>query len=238
MSAQPPIPPQLLAQMQQQQPAQSQQPEAEPAPQAPTPEQALEQELEKLLGGELPGAGYLFPDDPEKRQANLVKTTPDQARAALLRAVEVCAFDALLPYGSAPKSEAAKAALAFSQAYLLLDPTVDESGVPVGAQAVAQGQAQEGAHAAQGAAQQAVNEHQHGLDVALEEHKADMQARMAAHASGATFKRPVDQNGYVEPPRVQPNPAEEAIEAEHKSQSQELRGARGDRPLPKPRPGS
>lgn len=234
MNAQPPIPPQLLAQMQNG--GQPQQP-AEPAPQAPTPEQALEQELEKILGGELPGAGYLFPDDPEKRQVNLVKTTPEFARAALLRAVEVCAFKAQQIYGNTPESEAAKAALAFSQAYLLLDPTVDESGVPVGAQATAQGEAQEGAHAAQGAAQQAVNAHQHGLNVALEEHKGDMQARVAAHASGAEFKRPVDQNGYVEPPRVQPNPAEEQIEAKHKSQSQELKGARGDRPLPKPRVG-
>lgn len=232
MSAQPPepqIPPQLAAFFAQA-PAQQQ---AQPAPEqqqpGPTPEQIAEQELEKLLGGELPGAGYLFPDDPQKRQANLVKTTADVTRDALLRAVEVCAQEALMPYGAVAKSEAAKAALAYAQAFLLLDPTVDENGVPVGAQAVAQGQAQEGAALAQGAAQQGVNEHKHTLEMAAEAHKAQ---HPELHPDPEHFTQKPG-----EPPRVAPNAAEEEIELEHKPESEKLKGARGDRPLPKPRPG-
>lgn len=229
MSAQPQVPPALAAFLAQpQQGGAPGQARAQPAEQqAPglTPEQEMEKVLEEVLGGNLPGAGYAFPDDPAKRQANLIKTTPEAAREALLRAVEVCAQEALLPYGAVAKSESAKAGLAFSQAYLLLDPTVDESGVPVGAQAAAQGDAQEGAARAQGEAQQAVNEHKHGLEVALETHKAGL----------PDPERFTQKPG--EPPRVAPDRAEEVIENEHKPESEKLKGARGDRPLPKPRPG-
>jgi len=153
--------------------------------------------------GELPGEGYLFAHDPETRQAALVTTTPEQARAALLRAIELCAQD-VMPYGEQPPKELAQAALAFSQAYLLLDPSVDQEGVPVGAEAIAQ---------------------------------ADAQARVQAHASGQAFSHPTDANGYKEPPRVLPNPAEAAVAAKNMPKTEVLRGARADKPRPQPRVG-
>lgn len=207
----------------------------QPAPgqgQAPpeSPEQIAERILSQIMGGEAPGQGYLYPDDPAKRQSTLVKTDADAVRASLLRGVEAMAMSSLLPLGAVGKGEVAKAALAMAQAYLLLDPTVDSEGVPVQAKhenAVEQAAIAAGA---QGIAQGHAQAH-----VAHE--TADAQARTAAHASGAQFKRAVTQSGYQEPPRVQPNPAELAIAEKHKSQAQELRGARGDRPLPKPRVG-
>lgn len=190
-------------------------------------EEAAAKTIEQILSGELPGAEYLFPADPEKRQKNLITTTPEMARAALLRAVETMAQYLTLPYGMDKKAELGKAILECSQSFLLLDPTVDESGVPVGAQATAQAEST-----------QETNAHKAGLDKEVAEHGAHLQANLAAHASGAAFKRAVDANGYVEPPRVQPNSAETGIAEKHKSQSQELKGARGDKPLPKPRVGA
>lgn len=145
--------------------------------------------------GELPGEGYLFAHDPETRQSTLIQTTPDFARATLLRAIEVLGFDASLPYGEQPPKEYAQSILALSQAYLLLDPSVDTEGIPVGAKEEAGARAQ------------------------------------------AKFQFPVTKGGHPEPPRVNPNPAENAIAEKHKEQSEELRGARGDRPRPQPRVG-
>lgn len=106
--------------------------------------QAEEQLVEQLLGGELPGAGYLYADDPAKRQEQLVKTTPDFVRANLLRAMEVLTFDLQLPFSEDKKADVGKAILECAQAYLLLDPTVDETGNPVegeGSKAQAQAKA-------------------------------------------------------------------------------------------------
>lgn len=226
-------------------PQQGQPPRGPVGPQGPqTPfaarsenEERADKVLEEVLGGQIPGAGYLFADDPEKRQEHMIKTTPEVTRDALLRAVEVCAQNATLPFGMVTKAELGKAALAFSQAYLLLDPSVDETGVPVGAQAIAQGEAQVAAAHAQGQAQSAVSAQQHAQQMEMEEHKADLEARVAAHESGQAFQRPVTVSGYVEPPRVLPNPAEAKLGEDHKAQEQELRGARGDVPRPKPRVG-
>lgn len=103
--------------------------------QPPNPQMAQrEQEeklLEQILGGELPGKGYLYADDPEKRQEQMVKTTPEFVRDTLLRATEVLGFDLQLPFSPEKKSELAKAVLACAQAFLLLDPSVDAEGVSI-----------------------------------------------------------------------------------------------------------
>lgn len=94
-------------------------------------EQTQDQVLQQILGAELPGQGYLFPDDPETRQGQLVKTTPQFVRDNLLRAIEVQAFAAQLPLDEEKPSDIGKLILAMAQAYLLLDPTLDTEGVPV-----------------------------------------------------------------------------------------------------------
>lgn len=94
------------------------------------------------LSGELPGSGYLFADAPQERQKALVKTTPEQVRDALLRAIETMAQDCLMPYGEKEPDKLMHGALMAAQAYLLLDPEVDEQGIPVGAEATAQAAAQ------------------------------------------------------------------------------------------------
>lgn len=117
-----------------------------PPPKQPTPEEAQEKVLEEILGAQIPGTGYLFADDPEKRQGQLVETNPEFVRKALLRAIETMAFDACLPFGQEKKESIAKAILASAQAYLLLDPSVDENGIPVegeGSVANAQAKAQQ-----------------------------------------------------------------------------------------------
>lgn len=200
-------------------PPQAGQQQPEQPPQL-SPAQQTEQEynhlLEELLGGAAPGAGYLFATDPQQRQANMVKTTPEVARDALLRAVETMASDLALPYGMDKKAELGKAILECAQAFLLLDPTVDATGVPVGAEQTAK--------------------HETGMQ--MEEHKADLKAREAAHASGQAFERPETESGYKEPPRVKMNPAENAIAEKNKGKSEILKGARGDKPTPRPRVGS
>lgn len=87
--------------------------------------------LEEILGAELPGEGYAFPDDPAKRQAQLIKTTPEFVRANLLRAIEVQSFYAQLPLSEENRAECARLILALSQSYLLLDETLDQNGIPV-----------------------------------------------------------------------------------------------------------
>lgn len=221
---------------QQQQPPNPAQPAPPPEPTDPRAIQEAEAEriLTQILGGQLPGAGYLFPDRPQVRQANLIKTTPEDARDALLRAVELCAQGSLLPYGAVAKGEYAKAALAFSQAYLLLDPTVDEAGVPVAAKAAAGAEAQahvarEGAHAQGEAQQEAAVTQAHG--------QAHV-AQVTAEAAGtARFTHPTTPRGHPLPPRVGPNAAEEQIDAKSKTKQAVLKGARGDRPRPRPRVG-
>lgn len=190
----------------------------------PSEAEQINEVLQQLVGGELPGAGVLFPSDPDAARALFSTTTVDEARAALLYATKFHAISSIMPYDMGKISEHADSALKFTQAYLLADPSVDAEGVSVAAKGEAQA-----------AGQMAVAEHGATLKHALVEHEADMQARVAAHASGQSFKRPVTVSGYVEPPKVQPNPAEAAIGEEHKAQEQQLKGARADNPRPQPR---
>lgn len=102
------------------------------AKQAAAQKLAAENELiEKILGGELPGQGYLYASDPEERQKQLIQTKPEFVRANILRAIEVMTFDLQLVFSEDKKADIGHAMLFSAQAYLLLDPTVDENGVPV-----------------------------------------------------------------------------------------------------------
>jgi hypothetical protein len=186
--------------------------------------------------GELPGLGYLYANAPEERQQALVVTTPDFARASLLRAIETAAFASMLPFSENKPSEWGKAILEMAQAYLLLDPSVDSQGVPVGAQQQAQGQAQQEVTDLQGQHQQAAahiaGEH------AQETARVSEAAKAGVLQSPETFTRAPATGGHQEPPRVQPNRAEKAIEEANKPKTEVLKGARGDLPRPKPRVGS
>jgi hypothetical protein len=186
--------------------------------------------------GELPGLGYLYANAPEMRQAALVTTTPEFARMALLRGIETAAMASMLPFSENKPSEWGKAILEMAQAYLLLDPSVDSQGVPVGAPQAAQGAAQEGVTDLQGLHQQAA------AHIAGEHAQHTARVSEAAKAGvlqdPETFTRGVTVGGHVEPPRVQPNRAEKAIEEANKPKTEVLKGARGDLPRPKPRVGS
>lgn len=189
-----------------------------PGSQPPQPE-------EEPLYGELPGEGYLFAHDPETRQATLIETTPEFARMALLRMVEVGAINATLPYSEQKPSEWGHAVLMAAQAYLLLDPSVDQFGVPTG----------EEKH---------IGEHEHESESGTKPAAPSANGKgkpqsleSGGEGHGQSFRREITRKGHVEPPRVQPNPAEKAIQEMHEEQEQELRGARADIPRPQPRVG-
>jgi len=104
----------------------------------PSDEQ-IDQFLQSLLGGDLPGEGFLFPDgtpgDPRSAP------TVDDTRTELLRAVKVMATALQLPYGEDKKADLGHALLACSQSYLLLDPSLDEEGVSIEGRAEAEAKA-------------------------------------------------------------------------------------------------
>lgn len=140
------------------------------------PRQRLAEEqnaqVEQLLGGELIGEGYLFADDPEERAKQLIETNAEFVRQNLLRAIEVMTFDLQLPYSQDKKADVGKAVLECAQAYLLLDPTVDETGVPVEgegskAQAAAKAVHQFPPHVQPNAGEQKVAGKNEGKSVAL-----------------------------------------------------------------------
>jgi hypothetical protein len=110
------------------------QPQAEP-PAKLTGDEALDKALQEILGGELPGEGYLEPKPAA--QETLVPTNAEKVRDRLLRSIEVCAIAGQLPYSSERKADVAEAALRYAQTYLLLDPKVDAEGVDVEARAEA-----------------------------------------------------------------------------------------------------
>src|SRR5438477_466841 len=83
------------------------------------------------LYGEPPGEGYLYARDPLTRQRAMVATDPEIVRDMLLRAMETAAQNALLPFNETDVEKQGRAALAFAQAYLLIDPSVDSEGVSV-----------------------------------------------------------------------------------------------------------
>jgi len=171
-------------------------------------EEATQHVLEEILGGQIPGAGYLFPDDPEKRQANLIKTTPEVVRDELLRAIEVCAQNVQMAFGMEKKAEMGRVALELSQAYLLLDPSVDNQGIPIEAKAE--------------------------IDRETKAHEANLEAHKAAHASGAAFELP---GNFKAPPRVKLPPAAQAVSEKNKSKANMLKATKASKPTPKPRSG-
>lgn len=177
----------------------SYQPEQQQAagqPPADSQQAQLDQIVQEVLGGELPGTGYLFPrpDDAARAPA----PSADKVREELLRALQVCAKDVQLPFGQEKKESAAKSILAMSQAFLLLDPSLDEEGLP------AEGPGSKASAAAAAAAE-------HGV--------------------------PGDNKKTVTHPRVEPNAAEERLDQRTQSMQDDLRGARGQTPRPRPRAG-
>lgn len=163
------------------------------------------------LYGEVPGEGYLYQGAPTKRQETLVTTTPEVVRDALLRGIETAAQNSLLPFSENKPAEWGHAALMFAQAYLLLDPEVDNEGVPVGAKAVGEAAAGHAEHAANASVDAANTQ-------AAEEH--------------------VTESGYKEPPRVKLGAAAQKVGEKNKDKSEILKGGRGDNPRPQPRVGS
>lgn len=192
--------------------------------------------------GELPGLGYLYADAPEARQAALVHTDPEQVRKSLLRAIETFAFNSMLPFSEKGPNEWARAMLEASQAYLLLDPSVDAQGVPLGAQAMAQGQAQEGVARAQGEQTLANTHAQHDRQEQLEVVKGAAQTHFGPDVTEApgdpeSFSHSETDSGHKLPPRLQDTPALEREKKKHENAEEIIRGVRADRPRPQPRVG-
>lgn len=117
--------------------AQQGQPPVPPGPalsaQAGPPQQLSDAQinefLQSLLGGDLPGEGFLNPAAPGENEPRITPT-PEQVRDELLRAVRVMALALQLPYSEEKKADLGHALLAASQSYLLLDPSLDEEGLP------------------------------------------------------------------------------------------------------------
>lgn len=178
------------------------------------------------LYGEPPGEGYLYPHDPEFRQATLVSTSPDMVRAMILRAMEVAATAALLPFDEEGAAKKAEALLKMAQAYLLIDPAVDSEGVPVAGKMLTQAGGQIAVQAGKPAAGPA---------------GAGAAAKPAAKAGGGahgTVKRAPPTGGHQEPPRVLAGHAAQMLQEMHANAENVLKGSRASRPLPRPRPGS
>lgn len=163
------------------------------------------------LYGEPPGEGYLYARDPAFRQAALIHTDPEIVRTMLLRAMEVLATNLLLPFNEEKAVGNADAILKLAQSYLLIDPSVDAEGVPV---------AMKAALSAAGQAAGAAGSPQPGGQ---------------AHGQ---VKKGANVGGHAQPPRVVPGAAAQAIEQMHEHAEEVLQGARGSRPLPRPRPSS
>jgi hypothetical protein len=199
----------------------------------PAPGVTQQSPEEEPLFGELPGEGYLYPHAIDVRLRAMVQTNPEAVRMALLRAIEVAATAAQLPFSENKPSEYGHMALMMSQAYLLLDPSVDQHGVPVDKEEehVEGHQGEESSTAPGGSSAPKKT----GGGGAGSQPKSITTGGEKGHQ---TFKRAVTRHGHVEPPRVQMNPAEEAIKKKHEEQEEDLRGARGDIPRPQPRVGS
>lgn len=170
------------------------------------------------LSGEVPGENYLYAGAPEERQQNLVTTTPEVVRDALLRAIETSAQNAMLPFSENKPSEWGHAALQFAQAYLLLDPEVDNEGIPVGPKIAAE--------AEEGHREHTLNAH------------ADAAAGHLETRANAPFTKKADESGHKEPPRRNLPAAAKRVKEKNKPKSEVLRGAKASRPLPQPRVGS
>jgi hypothetical protein len=77
------------------------------------------------------GIDFMSPDEVHANAAMAVRVTPDDVRQELLLAIKRCAENVTMPLGNKPPKEWSQAALQLSQAYLLLDPSVDSEGVPL-----------------------------------------------------------------------------------------------------------
>lgn len=173
------------------------------------------------LYGEPPGLGYLYARDPEFRQRALIKTNPEMVRAMILRAMEVVAQNTLLPFNEEGAAKNSEALLKMSQAYLLIDPSVDAQGVPVAGKMLAQAGGQIAVQAAKPATGGA------GGGTPLS----------GSGAHGEVKKGPTV-GGHAEPPRVVAGQAAQLLQKMHQNAEDVLKGARGSRPLPRPRPSS
>ena len=196
----------------------SYQPPQQPPERPMSEEERTKKVMEEILGGQIPGADYLFAADPETRMKNMIQTTPDVVRMQLLRAIEVAAANSVMPFGMEKKAELGKMALEMAQAYLLLDPSVDNEGVSV----------------AEKIALQAQTSHE---KTALDAHAKAAAGHLETRAN-APFERPATESGHQEPPRVKLNPAAQKVRGKNKPKSEILKGARGDKPTPQPRVGS
>ena len=174
------------------------------------------------LYGEPPGEGYLYAKDPATRQAALVETTPDFVRKMILRSMEVVAQNTLLPFNEEGAAKNADAMLKMAQAYLLIDPAVDAEGVPVAGKAMAQAAGQIAVNSTNPANQQ-------------QEETGETADNKAGEAHG-TVKAGAVVGGMHDPPRVVAGHAAEVLQGMHENLEELLKGARGSRPLPKPRP--
>lgn len=141
----------------------------------------------------------------------VIETTPEIVRMRLLRAIEICAKDTVLSaMDEAGAADLGSAALRFAQAYLLLDPLVDSEGIPVAGKAIVDAMASTG-----------------------QSHAEPQQPEPAGEdgqAHGNVKKKP------GQPPKVLPGDAAQHLAEMHPHMEDALKGARGSRPLPKPRP--
>jgi len=200
---------------------QQNQPQPESALEAYPPQPQADPNAAPPLYGETPGEGYIYAHAPQQRQAAMVQTTPELVRDMLLRAIEVASQNALLPFSEQPPGQWGDLMLRAAQAYLLLDPSVDQNGVPVGAQAHEQALANAGEPRHQAQTEQA--------------QAAATQALAGAHQA---FTQAQAVGAFKPPPRVAPNPAERKVEERNRGKTEVLRGVRADQPRPKPRVGS
>jgi hypothetical protein len=180
------------------------------------------------LYGEPPGLGYLYAHDPEFRQMALVSTNPDIVRKMILRAMEVLAYNAMLPFNEEGAAKNADGLLRMAQAYLLIDPEVDAEGVPVAGKQTA---AAAGRIATTLASPQPT-----GGIVPGSPGKGNVKgAKGDGEAHGTPAKGP-SIAGHAEPPRVTAGAAAKILQEMHLNAEAVLKGARGSRPLPRPRP--
>ena len=168
------------------------------------------------LYGEPPGEGYLYAHDPETRQAAMVETNPEVVRDMLLRAMETAAQNALLPFNETDVEKQARAALAFAQSYLLIDPSVDSEGVNVAHKAAVGAMAQ--------MAQSATQPQPVG----------GAGARPKAGGSTVVKKGPTV-GGHAQPPHVITSQAGQMLQEMHQNAEAVLKGSRGSLPRPRPR---
>jgi len=170
--------------------------------------------------GEPPGEGYLYARDPETRQAAMVETNPNVVRDMLLRAMETAAQNALLPFNETDVEKQARAALAFAQSYLLIDPSVDSEGVNVAHKAAVGAMAQ--------MAQSATQPQPVG--------GAGATPRQGARTGGSTVvKKGPTVGGHAQPPHVITSQAGQMLQEMHQNAEAVLKGSRGSLPRPRPR---